>query len=190
MTDQSGYLIRIGSLERELPIVPVGEHGPHIAFLKLYGDNALIDACVSELLSRVDPSVGAIIAPEAGGILLAHLLAQRVGVPYAIARKKRRPNMKAPLVEPVGSIGTEAPQKLYLDDNDRTLLEGRNVLLVDEVSSGGSTMRALRALTEQAGGSVTQALCVATEGTTPEPNVVGLVHLPLFEREGEAEHGG
>lgn len=170
--------ITIGDVRRELPIVRVADDA-RIAFLKLYGDVELTVACARALAERMPTDIDVIVGPETGGILLAHELAEHSGRPYAIARKKLRPNMVKPLRVPVQSIGTPGQQELFLGDDDVALVEGRRVALVDEVVSSGGTLTALHELIATAGGTVRQVLAVATEGER-RPEVESLLHLPVF----------
>ncbi|MFD5796606.1 phosphoribosyltransferase family protein [Streptomyces diastatochromogenes] len=172
------YPVTIGALTRRLPIVAVAPD-VSIAFLKLYGDPPLVSAAVDLLAQQVSDEVDIILGPEAGGILLAHLLAERLALPYVVARKKARPNMVNPLSVPVRTIGTSQAQALFLGEDDCGSLHGKNVAVIDEVVSSGGTLDAVRSLVHAAGGRVVQALAVATEGE-PRPDVTSLLHLPLF----------
>ncbi|WP_162959032.1 phosphoribosyltransferase family protein [Micromonospora tulbaghiae] len=178
------HRITIGGLARDLPIVPVDPEIA-IAFLKLYGDLPLVDAATDELAARLDPSTEVIVGPETGGILLAHKLAEKTGRPYAVVRKRVRPNMTSPLTVPVQTIGTATAQQLVLGDDDAAVIRGRAVAVVDEVVSSGGTLVALGRLMHEAGAHVVQTLAVATEGDR-RLDVVALCHLPVFPRAGAA----
>ena len=79
------------------------------------------------------------------------------------------------------SITTGAPQTLYLDEKDQSLLRDRDAVLVDDVISTGSTVEGMRSLVERAGGSVVAEAAVFTEGDAAErTGVVALGHLPVF----------
>ncbi|MFJ5047556.1 phosphoribosyltransferase family protein [Streptomyces sp. NPDC088719] len=172
------HTITIGDIRRDLPIVQVSETA-RIAFLKLYGDTELTIACARALADRLLADTEVIVGPEAGGILLAHELARHTGHPYAIARKKRRPNMSAPLSVAVKSMGTPGRQELFLGEDDVTLIDGRRVTVIDEVISSGGTLSALKELVTAAGGTVHQVLTVATEGDR-RADVEALLHLPVY----------
>jgi adenine phosphoribosyltransferase len=62
-----------------------------------------------------------------------------------------------------------------LDPNDLPLLEGRRVLLVDDVIATGGTARAACALLERAGTTVAAVATILLKG--PEPDVPRLVVL-------------
>jgi adenine phosphoribosyltransferase len=172
------HAVDIAGLRRELPLVTVAP-GTEIAFLKLYGDLELIDAAVEALAARLRDDIDILLGPETGGILLAHLLAQRTRLPYVVARKKVRPNMRKPLRVAVQTIGTAGHQELILGEDDTRKLRRQRVALVDEVVSTGGTVRALRSLVSAAHGSVAQVMAVATEGEA-HTDVTALCHLPMF----------
>jgi adenine phosphoribosyltransferase len=82
------------------------------------------------------------------------------------------------------SITTGSTQTLHLDEKDRALVQGRRVVLVDDVISTGSTVEAMQRLMARAGAEVVAEAAVFTEGGDgPPEGVVTLGHLPLFEHE-------
>ncbi|AJM78206.1 phosphoribosyltransferase family protein [Rathayibacter toxicus] len=175
------HVVSVAGVRRELPIVPVSSE-LSVAFLKLYGDPELIEQCASALARRVHQDVELLVGPESGGILLTHLIGTKIGIPYVVARKKRRPNMVTPLHVSVQTIGTESIQHLFLDDDDARKVAGSRVAIVDEVVSSGGTLTALRELLAQAAAQVVQVLTVATEGEERD-SVTSLCHLPVFRSE-------
>jgi hypothetical protein len=97
---------------------------------------------------------------------------------YVVLRKGVRTTcraIRAPLVEEASSITTAGAQALVLDPLDSSLLEGRRVLLVDDVIATGGTARAACRLLERAGARVTAAATVLLKG--PEPDLPRLMVL-------------
>jgi len=174
----SVYSVDIVGLRRELPIVPISDD-VSIAFLKLYGDTELIAAVVDAIAEGVGADVDVLAGPEAGAILLTHLVADRLAKPYVIARKKHRPYMVNPLMATVESITTVGVQQLFLDDADAATLAGNRVAVIDEVVSTGATLDAMRSLLTRAGGSPIESHAIALEGDD-RPDVTALIHLPIF----------
>ena len=168
----------IVGLARELPIVPISDD-VSIAFLKLYGDIELIAAVVDAIAERVGADVDVLAGPEAGAILLTHLVADRLNKPYVIARKKLRPYVVNPLIVTVETITTTGIQQLFLDEADTASPAQNRVAVIDEVVSTGATLDAVRSLVTRAGGSPIEAHAVALEGDQ-RPDVSALVHLPVF----------
>ena len=74
---------------------------------------------------------------------------------------------RGPLVEEASSITTAGAQSLVLDPLDWALIEGRRVLLVDDVIATGGTVRAAHRLLEKAGATVAATAAILLKG--PEP---------------------
>jgi adenine phosphoribosyltransferase len=98
---------------------------------------------------------------------------------YVVLRKGVKNYMprlpREPLVEQAVSITTAGAQSLVLDPIDWPLLEGRRVLLLDDVIATGGTVRAACRLLERAGAEVTATAAVLLKG--PVPDVPRLVTL-------------
>ena len=94
-------------------------------------------------------------------------LSVRMGIPYVVARKTRKPYMVGATSVEVLSITTGAPQTLWLDGKDQGLVQGKRIILVDDVISTGSTLAGMRKLVESAGGAVIAEAAVFTEGNDP-----------------------
>ncbi len=79
------------------------------------------------------------------------------------------------------SITTGSPQTLYLDGKDLRHVQGKNVVLVDDVISTGSTLRGLRLLMKEAKANIIGEMAVFTEGNDDDwSQVIALGHLPVF----------
>jgi adenine phosphoribosyltransferase len=79
------------------------------------------------------------------------------------------------------SITTGEPQRLFLDEKDRVLVSGRNVCLLDDVISTGSTLQGMRLIMSKAGANVTTEAAIFTEGDRAKwSDIVALGHLPVF----------
>jgi adenine phosphoribosyltransferase len=174
------HAVEVGGLTRQLPIFEVAP-GVKIAIFNMLGDTAIIEAAADRLAARMPAGVDGLIVPEVKAVPLGHSLAVRSGLPYVVVRKVRKPYMADCLEAQVVSITTGAPQTLYLDGKDRHLVEGRRVVLVDDVISTGSTLKALRLLMARANAQIVGEMAVFTEGDPADwPHVVALGHLPIF----------
>jgi adenine phosphoribosyltransferase len=72
-------------------------------------------------------------------------------------------------------------QKLYLDGEKAQLLNGKRVLIVDDVISTGESLNALVKLTESAGGIIAGQAAVLAEGDAADrKDIIYLEKLPLF----------
>ena len=173
------YTVTVAGVTRHLPLFEVAP-GLKIAIFNMLGDTEVVEAAADALASRL-PSADALVTPEVKSIPLAHALSVRLGIPYVVVRKILKPYMVNSISTEVVSITTGKPQTLYVDGKDIALLQGKRVILVDDVVSTGSTLRGLRQLMDQAGATVVAEAAVFTEGDKEKWNhIIALGHLPLF----------
>jgi adenine phosphoribosyltransferase len=181
MTDRSTYPVDVAGVHRELRLFEV-KPGLRIAILNILGDTELVDACAKELAQRlasIDYDV--LVTAEAKSIPLAHAISAEANKPYVILRKSYKPYMGDALSAETLSITTGEPQTLYLDEKDRDLMQGKKVVVVDDVISTGSTLQGMRLLLQKAGASVVAEAAIFTEGERAKwANIVSLGHLPVF----------
>jgi len=178
----SSFPLRIGAVERDLPLFAV-RPDLAIAVLNILGDTELCEAAADALAkSLAGYDFVALVTAEAKSIPLAYALSLRVRKPYVVLRKNYKSYMGEALQAATLSITTGKEQTLYLDAKDRHLLQGRQVVLVDDVISTGSTLEAMRSLMQEAQAGIAAVATICTEGTPPslaEP-LLSLAHLPLF----------
>lgn len=181
MPERETHSIEIAGLKRELRLFEI-KPGLRIAILNILGDTELVQACAKELgkkLKGVDFDV--LVTAEAKSIPLAHALSVEVKKPYVILRKVYKPYMGEALKAETLSITTGQPQVLILDEKDRALIEGKKVVVLDDVISTGSTLQAMRMILEKAGASVAAEAAILTEGDRAQwMHIIALGHLPLF----------
>jgi adenine/guanine phosphoribosyltransferase-like PRPP-binding protein len=181
--------LRIGSgaLSTDRPITQLHGSRRYIASFNLLGQGRLNQACGDLLYRRlVDEGIAlgevfdVVVCSESKAVGMAQVVVECFGQDrYVVLRKglknymPRRP--REPLVEEATSITTAGAQALVLDPLDWPLLEGRRVLLVDDVIATGGTARAACRLLERAGARVTATATVLLKG--PEPDLPRLVVL-------------
>ena len=91
--------------------------------------------------------------------------------------------MRNPIHVEVKSITTDHVQKLYLAEDDYKGLNGKRVLIVDDVISTGESLAAMENLVAQFGGQIVGRACVLAEGEAKDrEDIVFLEPLPLFPR--------
>lgn len=175
------YGIDIAGVHRELELFEI-KPGLRIAILNILGDTELVDACAKALTKKLaDVDYQALVTAEAKSIPLAHMLSVETGKPYVILRKSYKPYMGDAIHYETLSITTGKPQTLYLDEKDRDLIEGANVIILDDVISTGSTLQSMRMILEKAGANVVAEAAILTEGERAKwANIIALGHLPVF----------
>ena len=178
------HRMQVAGLWRELPICKVSDD-LYIAGFVIFGDQELTVACARELLKKA-PAYDYIITAEAKGIPLAHEMARQTGAQkYFLARKSPKLYMTGVFESSVRSITTAKEQKLYLDVADAELMEGKRILIVDDVISTGESLTALETLVEKAGGIIAGRMAVLAEGDAQErEDIIYLEKLPLFHPDG------
>ena len=178
------YRMNVAGLDRDLPICKVTD-SLYIAGFVIFGDQELTVACARELLAKA-PEYDYIITAEAKGIPLAHEMARQAGHPkYILARKAPKLYMTDVFSSTVRSITTAKEQTLYLDGADAKLMEGKKILIVDDVISTGESLRALEVLVEKAGGIICGRMAILAEGDAQDrPDLIYLEKLPLFHPDG------
>ena len=127
------YKINIEGLDRELRKFPVNDKLDIAAFI-MFGDIEMTEVAARELLKRV-PEHDVVVTAEAKGIPLCYEMARQGCRNYVVARKSVKVYMGNPIGVTVNSITTKNEQKLYLGEDDVNLLNGKRVLLVDDVNA-------------------------------------------------------
>ena len=178
------YRLKIAGLERDLPICPVNETLSIGAFV-IFGDVELTVAASKALLEKA-PEYDYLITAESKGIPLAYEMARQAGnCKYLLARKSQKLYMRDVHEVKVQSITTEAVQSLYLDGADFALIQGKRILIVDDVISTGESLHSIEQLVLQAGGTIAGRMAILAEGDAIlRKDIISLATLPLFHADG------
>ena len=175
------YDIEIAGLKRSLRLFEI-KPGLKIAILNILGDTELVQACAKALNAKLQHlKFDVIVTAEAKSIPLAYALSVETRLPYVVLRKSYKPYMGEAISAETLSITTGEKQTLYLDEKDRALVAGKQVAIVDDVISTGSTLQGIQLIMEKAGAKVIAQAAVFTEGERAKwKNIIALGHLPLF----------
>lgn len=181
MSNQATYGVDIAGVHRELTLFEI-KPGLRIAILNILGDTELVTACAKALAQKLaEISYDVVVTAETKSIPLAHALSVETGKPYVILRKSYKPYMGQALSAETLSITTGQPQTLYLDAKDRQLMTGKQVVILDDVISTGSTLQGMRLLMDHAGAKVVAETAIFTEGERAKwRDIISLGHLPVF----------
>lgn len=179
------YEMDIAGMKRELPLCPISPD-IYIGAFVMFGDVELTVHCAAELLKRA-PEYDYLIAPEAKSIPLLYEMARQSGAEnYFLARKERKAYMTGVFEVEVQSITTAGVQKLVLDTADAAMLEGKRVLILDDVISTGESLHAMEELVRRAGGVIVGKMAVLAEGDAQNrTDITYLAPLPLFGADGK-----
>lgn len=180
MPNKEYYKMNIAGLDRELPICALNDK-LSIAGFVLLGDYELTTACAKALNEKL-PEYDYMIAPEAKSIGLINEMARLAGAKkHFVARKGIKAYMVDPISVTVNSITTAKQQTLYLDSKDAEMMNGKRIVIVDDVISTGESIKAVEELVAKAGGKVVCKAAVLAEGDAADrDDIVYLEKLPLF----------
>ena len=102
-------------------------------------------------------------------------------MPYICARKGEKLYMADPVVVEDQSITTAGKQTLVIDKKDLDYMNGKRILVVDDVISTGGSLHALDALAARSSGTIVAQAAVLAEGDAAErKDIIFLEPLPLF----------
>ena len=167
------YTLHVAGLTRELTICKVNDHMDIAAFIML-GDAELTVAAAAELLKKC-PDFDILLTAE------AHEMSRQSGQPSICARKGVKLYMPDPVVVEDQSITTAGKQKLVIDRKELEKMNGKRVLVVDDVISTGGSLKALDALAEKTQCTIVGQAAVLAEGDASErKDIIFLEPLPLF----------
>ena len=178
------YEMDIAGLQRELPLCRVTDD-LYIGAFVMFGDVELTVHCAAELL-KLAPEYDYIIAPEAKAIPLLYEMARQSGAEkYFLARKGAKAYMTGVFEVEVRSITTMHIQKLVIDTEDAKMINGKRMLIVDDVISTGESLHAMEELVTRAGGIIAGKMAVLAEGDAyNRSDRITLGKLPLFNADG------
>ena len=181
------YTLHVAGLTRELPLCRVNDQ-LYIAAFVIFGDVELTIACARDLL-KVAPPHDILITAESKGIPLVYEMARQHGENrYLIARKAPKLYMKNVFSTEVTSITTANRQMLHIDQNDADYMNGKRVLIVDDVISTGNSLKAVEKLVSEAGGIVVGKMAVLAEGPAKyRDDIITLENLPVFNSDGSIQ---
>ena len=176
------YEMDIAGLQRELPLCRVTDD-LYIGAFVMFGDVELTVHCAAELLKRA-PEYDYIIAPKA--IPLLYEMARQSGAEkYFLARKGAKAYMTGVFEVEVRSITTMHIQKLVIDTEDAKMINGKRMLIIDDVISTGESLHAMEELVNRAGGIIAGKMAVLAEGDAyNRTDIITLGKLPLFNADG------
>lgn len=179
------YTIDVAGIKRDLPLCRLTDE-LYIGAFVIFGDVELTEVSARALLEKA-PEFDVMITAESKGIPLAHEMARQSGKnTYILARKAPKLYMKNVIKTEVKSITTAKVQTLYIDQADVDKMNGKRVLIIDDVISTGESLHALEALVEQSGGEIVGRMAILAEGDAIDrPDITYVQKLPLFDKNGD-----
>lgn len=177
------YEIEIAGVKRNLTLFPINDKLKIAGFI-MFGDVEITERSAEALLKKA-PEFDIIITAESKGIPLAYEMARQSGKDYIVARKGPKLYMSDVVSVNVNSITTENKQILCVGKAERDLMEGKRILVVDDVISTGESLNSLITLIHEVGGNIVGKMAVLAEGDAiGRVDISYLAPLPLFDSEG------
>lgn len=178
-----------GKIELELPIVPIPDAPISIILFDSFGDTKMIHEVAKEAVAHfTKPDI--LVCPEAKGIPLAQEMSRLWDIDYFVLRKSKKLYMHVPKNIDASSITTAGKQQLWYDLDKIHQLEGKNVMLFDDVISTGGTLAAMLAFANECHLNVSSIGTIFIEGESPlvqdtkkKYKVETLGYLPLLDKE-------
>jgi adenine/guanine phosphoribosyltransferase-like PRPP-binding protein len=180
MSDRETLTVEVAGLTRHFPLFEVAP-GVRIAIFNMLGDTFVVKASAAALAEQLkEVPADVLVTAEAKSIPLIYEMSALMGLPYVVLRKTYKSYMGDAISAETHSITTGNSQTLYLDEKDIELIDGKKVILVDDVVSTGSTLTAMTQVLEKAGGDISQVAAIFTEGDADWSHVVALGNLPVY----------
>lgn len=169
-------IITVGGVSRTLPTVRVGNVG-RVPLVEFIGDSELTNATAQEMLALIPEGTEILLTVVTNALPLTHEMSDRSGIPYVVARKKRRTYMQDPLIQDVPTMTLGVGETLWLDGPHAAKLKGKKVTIVQDVVSSGGTALALARFVERSGGTLLGYIAAFKQGN-PSFDVKVLQELP------------
>ena len=178
------YEIEIAGVKRDLKLFKLNEE-LSIAGFVMFGDVEITEASAKALLDEA-PEFDYIVTAESKGIPLAYEMSRQSGKEYVVARKGAKVYMENIIETDVDSITTKHRQKLCFGQAEADKLNGKRVLVVDDVISTGASLESIEELVRKVNGEIVAKMAVLAEGDAQKrEDIITLADLPLFTTDGK-----
>ena len=185
--EEKYYSVTLNGAEYGLPIVEIAP-GLRIAVFDMLSSAKLSQDAADALLSKMREAipdvlnnVETVLSAETKGIVLANKIADALGAEMVILRKEEKIYYPGSLRGVVNTYTTKGEHALYLPPAQIPKLTGKNVLIVDDVVSTGSSLLAIEDILQQTDANVVGKAFVFAEGDAADrDDIVFVEKLPLL----------
>lgn len=189
------YTIKVGSYSKDYQIVaPQGVSDVKIVYMADINDNYELNTNAADELAKKIVDAGllqqadAIVMPGdkanmMGTLLIRKLKEIKPSLEFVIIRA----NDKGGSVKSVNysSITNKDPKKLHLRQDQQDRIQGKKVILFDDVISTGGTMKAVAKMMQEISSEVVAYVTLGTEGEDlkafENKPLIKLIHVPVFK---------
>ena len=180
------YKVKLNGTEYGLPIIEIKEGLSIAVFDMLSSEKLSIDASKA-LLDKIKESdidlnkVDTVLSAETKGVILAYQIAKYLNKEMVILRKEHKVYHPQVTKGAVNTYTTKNQHFLYLDNKQIPKLKDKNVLIVDDVVSTGSSLKAIEAILDTVGANIAGKAFVFAEGDAADRDDIVYVNpLPLL----------
>lgn len=180
------YDLKLCGIRRRLPLARVGKN-TRLASFSLLGDVELVEKVAGVLEKKLRKvKFDYLAGPEVKVVPLVAELARRLKhKKFVICRKSVKPYMVSPIILKPLAYFPKHVQPLVIDGLDADLLNGKKVVIVDDVVSTGVTMRMMKKMMEKVNAEIVLTVAVLKQGKQFDElgEFLYLGELPIFKDE-------
>lgn len=180
------YDIELYGLKRTLPLFHIGKQ-TKLANFTLLGDIELVDALADAFTHKLSRyAFDYMVAVEVKVVPLVHGIAKRLGhTRFVVCRKRVKPYMVNPMIARPPTSFPKHVLPLVINGNDAQFIQGKRIVIMDDVVSTGMTMRLMYSLMDKVGASVVASAAVLRQGEqfAQLPNFLYVGELPIIKVE-------
>jgi len=196
------YPVKLGDGSRlSLPLMPLPGGEKAVALLMSNQTSFMVEHHIVQRMATLSRAAApeAIVGIPTLGLTYARSVAEAIGLPdfVALGHSRKFWYDDALSEQTISSTSPDQNKRIYLDPALMQRVDGRRVVIVDDVLNTGATMAAAVRLMHKARATVVGIVAALTEGwlwhgalaridpTIPQ-RVRALGHIPLFGRDGES----
>ncbi len=154
-----------------------------VASVSLLGDVELVQAASEELVRRLKPvHPEVLVGPETKVVPLLQKMSELMQLPrYVVCRKGRQAYMIDPVVVSPSELRNRRVREMAIDGQDAKYLQGKRVVIVDDVVFTGSSFWMVKQLIEKVGANYCGLVAVFRQGEKFQGQVDFLSKLPVVD---------
>ncbi len=186
------WTVDVAGLDVALPIVKLNDELAISLMMVIdmgvrFGEH--IGKELAKKLEDLKPDI--VVGAATLGIPVAIEVTRALGLDrYVVLQKSPKIHLNNALIQKISSITSKGEQKLLLDREALPLLQGKRVVVVDDVVASGSSLKGSLELVRKAGGDVVGVGVILTEARDWQ-EIMGddcslihsLGHIPQFKKE-------
>ena len=180
------HKVILNGKEYGLPIIKIADN-LSIAVFDMLSSVKIAEDASKALFDKIKESgiditkIDTVLSAETKGIILAYQMAEYLGSEIVILRKTHKIYHPEVTKAAVNTYTTENEHYLHLDNKEIPKLKGKNVLIVDDVVSTGSSLNAIEKILNEVGANICAKAFVFAEGDAAKrDDVIYVDALPLF----------